>query len=42
MSRRHVFQECYVFGPESSTDSTTWHTELNRPLADETARGDDA
>jgi len=25
--------ECYVAGPESSADSATWRTELNRPLA---------
>lgn len=25
--------ECYVAGPESSTDPSTWRTELNRPLA---------
>lgn len=24
--------ECYVAGPESSPDSSTWRTELNRPL----------
>jgi effector-binding domain-containing protein len=24
--------ECYVAGPESGSDSTTWRTELNRPL----------
>ena len=24
--------ECYVAGPESGPDPTTWHTELNRPL----------
>jgi effector-binding domain-containing protein len=24
--------ECYVAGPESSPDATTWRTELNRPL----------
>lgn len=24
--------ECYVFGPESSPDPTSWRTELNRPL----------
>ena len=26
--------ECYVAGPESSTDPSSWKTELNRPLAD--------
>ena len=26
--------ECYVAGPESSSDPATWKTELNRPLAD--------
>jgi effector-binding domain-containing protein len=25
--------ECYVAGPESSSDSSTWRTELNRPLS---------
>jgi effector-binding domain-containing protein len=25
--------ECYVAGPESSSDPSTWRTELNRPLA---------
>ena len=25
--------ECYVSGPESSQDSSTWQTELNRPIA---------
>ncbi len=25
--------ECYVAGPESSTDPADWRTELNRPLA---------
>jgi effector-binding domain-containing protein len=24
--------ECYITGPESSPDSATWRTELNRPL----------
>jgi hypothetical protein len=24
--------ECYVAGPESGPDPTTWSTELNRPL----------
>ncbi len=24
--------ECYLTGPETSPDSTTWRTELNRPL----------
>jgi len=24
--------ECYVAGPESNPDPTTWRTELNRPL----------
>jgi effector-binding domain-containing protein len=24
--------ECYVAGPESSSDSASWRTELNRPL----------
>jgi effector-binding domain-containing protein len=24
--------ECYVVGPESNPDSSTWRTELNRPL----------
>lgn len=26
--------ECYVTGPESSTDPANWRTELNRPLID--------
>ena len=26
--------ECYVAGPESSPDPSTWRTELNRPLID--------
>jgi effector-binding domain-containing protein len=26
--------ECYVSGPESSPDPSTWRTELNRPLTD--------
>jgi effector-binding domain-containing protein len=26
--------ECYVTGPQSSPDPTTWRTELNRPLID--------
>ena len=26
--------ECYVAGPESSSDPGSWKTELNRPLAD--------
>ena len=26
--------ECYVVGPHSSPDPTTWRTELNRPLTD--------
>ena len=26
--------ECYLRGPESSPDPSTWETELNRPLAD--------
>jgi effector-binding domain-containing protein len=26
--------ECYVTGPESSPDPSTWRTELNRPLTD--------
>ncbi len=26
--------ECYVAGPESSTDPATWRTELDRPLMD--------
>ena len=25
--------ECYVAGPESSSDPATWRTELNRPLS---------
>jgi effector-binding domain-containing protein len=25
--------ECYLVGPESSSDPTAWRTELNRPLA---------
>src|ERR1700687_2481833 len=25
--------ECYVAGPESNPDPTTWRTELNRPLS---------
>ncbi len=25
--------ECYLAGPESSTDPSTWRTELNQPLA---------
>ena len=29
--------ECYVAGPESSTDPTKWRTELNRPLKEKTA-----
>jgi effector-binding domain-containing protein len=26
--------ECYVTGPESSPDPSTWRTDLNQPLAD--------
>jgi len=26
--------ECYVEGPETSSDSSSWRTELNRPLVD--------
>ncbi|MES2468504.1 MAG: GyrI-like domain-containing protein [Verrucomicrobiota bacterium] len=26
--------ECYLTGPESSPDPSTWRTELNKPLAD--------
>ena len=26
--------ECYVKGPESTSEPGTWRTELNRPLAD--------
>ncbi|MEP7042354.1 MAG: GyrI-like domain-containing protein [Dokdonella sp.] len=26
--------ECYVAGPESSPDPSTWRTQLNRPLVD--------
>jgi hypothetical protein len=26
--------ECYLSGPESSTDPAAWSTELNRPLLD--------
>ena len=26
--------ECYIAGPESSSDPATWRTELNRPLDD--------
>jgi len=30
--QREDLWECYISGPESSPDSATWNTELNRPL----------
>jgi len=30
--------ECYLAGPESSPDPTTWRTELNRPLASQATK----
>lgn len=32
--------ECYVVGPESNPDPTTWRTELNRPLLGHTGERD--
>ena len=31
---RTDFWECYVTGPESGPDPSTWRTELNKPLVD--------
>ena len=32
-------RECYVAGPESNPDPTTWRTELNRPLVERRTEG---
>ncbi len=36
-ARRADLWEFYVKGPESSSDATTWQTELNQPLIDRSA-----
>lgn len=34
LEKRSDVWECYVKGPDTSPDPSTWRTELNRPLAD--------
>lgn len=34
LEKKSDLWECYVTGPHTSPDPSTWRTELNRPLAD--------